>query len=613
MKIDMTDFPILKPMLDILRSFDERNGGFDLHELSQALGAARSAITDVPEDAFRAAANDLIAFEFEPYPRGSPWNTYFGPLATFEKPDGGVAYHPDQAWLDTKAIEQWRERATTLNHPLLKARYADLVWDLGTLIDSNNRRDGKMGNIATIAYIEASQLADLDLIYAYQASQRGLGLAIAMNNPQLRDRARSAILVLYERSKIEDGRHYDAYDILISQPKSGLTDEEHSSFIADLEAGLARHSDAAEGTAFDPHHVQGIAQRLLAYYRREKRVDDERRVHGVVARATEHFASLGNALLASSVLNDAMTSYRDAGLDKEAERVRRLMEAKVREANSQMTSFRHEIRITFEEVAAFKAEIVVDDPAITLGRIAFNFLIKRSDMEALVEQEAKVAPLQAIIGQEILGERYQVASVGSTGDDPYGRIMRHAVLALQVKTPWLGWAMEAAMDRHKFELRHIAGWSNRAGLFGDGMLLCAGVDAWLSGDDLKAIHILIPQVERALRNLVEVAGRPGTKPHPRFRHAQTAITIGDIIYSKETIAALGDHGQDLAVHLAALYADPRGMNLRNELAHGLLDWRQMHPGTTLWVIHSLLLLGLWRMAAEATSEGTQSASTDGSP
>jgi lysyl-tRNA synthetase class 1 len=51
--------------------------------------------------------------------------------------------------------------------------------------------------------------------------------------------------------------------------------------------------------------------------------------------------------------------------------------------------------------------------------------------------------------------------------------------------------------------------------------------------------------------------------------------------------------------LATLYADPRGPNLRNEVAHGLLSREQMQEGTVLWLIQTILLLGLWRSPAPA--------------
>lgn len=49
-------------------------------------------------------------------------------------------------------------------------------------------------------------------------------------------------------------------------------------------------------------------------------------------------------------------------------------------------------------------------------------------------------------------------------------------------------------------------------------------------------------------------------------------------------------GPDLRLHLMALYADPRGWNLRNRMAHGTLSAREMGAGMSAWLIQTLLLL-----------------------
>src|SRR5262245_62290173 len=46
-------------------------------------------------------------------------------------------------------------------------------------------------------------------------------------------------------------------------------------------------------------------------------------------------------------------------------------------------------------------------------------------------------------------------------------------------------------------------------------------------------------------------------------------------------------GPDITLHFLALYADPRGRNLRNNLAHGLITRQAASRDATNWLIHSL--------------------------
>jgi hypothetical protein len=54
----------------------------------------------------------------------------YGPTITAQKPDGTPFYAPDVAEIDAEIVAHWETRATSAHHPMLRARYADIVWDL---------------------------------------------------------------------------------------------------------------------------------------------------------------------------------------------------------------------------------------------------------------------------------------------------------------------------------------------------------------------------------------------------------------------------------------------------------------------------------------------------
>lgn len=115
----------------------------------------------------------------------------------------------------------------------------------------------------------------------------------------------------------------------------------------------------------------------------------------------------------------------------------------------------------------------------------------------------------------------------------------------------------------------------------------------MPGLDLKAAHILIPQIEAAFRNMLSRLGQTTTKPHKQMRQARMVMTLGDLLFHTDTATNLGTNGPALILYLRCLYADPRGHNWRNDLAHGLLGPDRIDRAMMLWVFHTLLLLGLW--------------------
>jgi lysyl-tRNA synthetase class 1 len=56
-----------------------------------------------------------------------------------------------------------------------------------------------------------------------------------------------------------------------------------------------------------------------------------------------------------------------------------------------------------------------------------------------------------------------------------------------------------------------------------------------------------------------------------------------------------DELKDVGFHLRALYADPRGLNLRTNLAHGLVHEGFLRADIAYVVVHSLLLLATFRI------------------
>jgi lysyl-tRNA synthetase class 1 len=591
-----------EPIETLVRGFDAQQGPLEVSDVHAALSGACAALDPAVAEAPSGHA-DLLAMMLLPWGGApSPWGGFFGPVGSFVLADGSAVHQPDLAAIQPDVVAFWRARADSLTHPALVARYADLVWDLAPAASAGAKRERAYGLAAADAHLAvAAQATDLDA--AFRHARRSLSLSISLGDSGRLGAAKAQVLALHGRALADGTRQWFAFDILTEEKKAGLTDVERDLLLADLEAALTRYADTADPERFDPHMAGEVASRLIRQFRRDKDRDAEKSVHAMMARTTEFHAGLGTALLASSVLNDAMESYSRAGLPEEAERVRRLMALKTREANGEMKEYRHEVRIAFDDVDAFKAKIVHERPAETFAQIAVRFLLRRPELEAQVAAQETRAPLLASITQQIMDDDRVVATVGSVEDDPYGRLVREGWDVVQQDTVWLGWALEAAIESHQLHAGHFTLFANRAGLFEDGGLLAEGLSAWLDGDFVKAIHVLTPQVEKGLRNLIGAAGRPTTKPHPVFKTAQVAVTMGEAIYNKETVAALGPRGENLALHIATLYADPRGLNLRNDVAHGLLGPNDMREGVVLWLVHSLLVLGLWRAPAKPPSAG----------
>jgi hypothetical protein len=114
---------------------------------------------------------------------------------------------------------------------------------------------------------------------------------------------------------------------------------------------------------------------------------------------------------------------------------------------------------------------------------------------------------------------------------------------------------------------------------------------------VKAVHVVVPQVELILRNF---AGRLGIPIRKTGRQGVTdAKNMNDLFADpriKETLT------ENLWRYLAVVYADRRGLNIRNDMAHGLIPRAAFARRMGDLVFHTLLALSLMR-APDKKAEG----------
>lgn len=101
---------------------------------------------------------------------------------------------------------------------------------------------------------------------------------------------------------------------------------------------------------------------------------------------------------------------------------------------------------------------------------------------------------------------------------------------------------------------------DRAGLFGKALF--AGYER----DFVTALHLLVPQIEHMVRVHLKEAGAQTTNlDKDGIENENGMNTLMELPEAEQVF------GKDLAFELKSLFCDAFGPNLRNELAHGLLD------------------------------------------
>jgi hypothetical protein len=554
-------------------------------DVSVALRKALDERPTIDDDERKAAFAEIDAFDFEPsrHREKSQWGTHFGPVLSM-----GEKCLPSLSSVDVQVIEYWRRRMAEANHPVMRARYADLVWDL-----SKKATDQKPPIAAAQAAIDSyAQLPGLpfgdNTPFVLHGVVRGMSLAVSIGDQALITRMRDAAYAFGNKAK--DPQYWAMlFDVFCRLPKVELTEHQEGELIRGLEERVADVADRPEGAlACDS---LPIAARLAMHYRRHKQEKDVHRVIQSVGRAVERCAAKADGLLGQAWLDDLYGLYKTYGLDEDAKRVLIASRGKGEEAEKQMPQMSIPMEIPQAELERWLDEVSGGGLEAALEMYVCRYVPDLARLKKQMHELAEEFPVSHLIEQVQLREGQVVARVGSLESDPEGRLVKAISDDIGLMEFWLAKLIDRIRQRYSPTVDDVIAYLYQSPVFGEksATTIRMGIDAYFSGDHLKAIHLLVPQIENALRRLLEMLGEPANKLRSGGLKeiAKTEKTLNDILREEAIKKYLGE---EVVLYLSTYLIDARGRNLRNRMAHGLMAASEFHRGVSDRVFHIMLLL-----------------------
>lgn len=103
----------------------------------------------------------------------------------------------------------------------------------------------------------------------------------------------------------------------------------------------------------------------------------------------------------------------------------------------------------------------------------------------------------------------------------------------------------------------------------------------------------MPQIETAIRNLVEISGMSVIKPQYK-RNGFQLLTLDELLRTKPIEDTFTPDG---ALYLRLVLTDQRSLNIRNLLCHGIVPPHYFNSGIAARLLHVLIILGMVRDAS----------------
>jgi hypothetical protein len=588
-----------------LAQFEGRTYPFMEVEVGEAVGHTQPPDRNVTEVERKVLLAEHSAFMFmitKHRDADSVWGTYFAPIFEGTRQDGAIVRMPDIKELDAETVAHWKARATAMTNPVMRARYADCAWDLEKTISGENPQH-EFARMAACAYIDATEKR----LYSSEISgvewlARAFSLAKTINEQALVSRTVEAILAFRDDvlNPAQIGVWIAPFDLLYEE-KGALTATQKSKIITDLEALLALAASRTDGH-FDPFGAQAAAERLAKHYERRGERDQVHRVIKAYGGAFETIAKDASPMLATAWLQPVIERYEQAGLRVEANEAQLLSIEKGKHIADDLKQYGVEIEIRQEDLDGVVAKLLTEgDFELSLKKIAHYFTPSAASAEQIVQQMQTDAPLMSLIGVQIVDSAGRItARIGSVDEDAEGRLYQQLARSIGFQNFFLGYVLQKLRERFSPMIDGLLNAILESPVFLQTQrpFLEDGLKAYLEGDFLKAVHVLVPQVEQALRNLLTLIR---VSPNKTVRGNSGILDVKSMGNALEDKTLRNVLPENVWRYLTVLYVERRGINLRNDLAHGLVSHSAFTQTLSDRVFHSLLVMSLVRATNTAGS------------
>ncbi len=555
------------------------DGDPEWHQVSSTLARV---VPEGDEARFRSFAF-AFGYRLVPQTRRETQDRASGPFAPMAS-DGDWSFPPALPDVEDGDVHTWKEAVGELPGPVALARLHDLLWERGA------QPRHVHGQAATEALLELVDLDHWHIMGRTDCLSRALELATALNNADLRARAVARSQAFIEDVIALEERAPGAV-LMILRALIALRDEHRPTELAALmESAKQRYGD-------DPYIFESLGElraRLLSG-------DEQIGVRRAQVARWRLEATKGDTMMRVIRLEQALEVARTYGLTSEADEIRVELQ-NIRPADVDLKTISATVALPTEEIEQWIDSIVSpgwQEALSSLGRDGPPGGTNDEIDQQLAEEGedfvfSKLFTRQ-VMGHETAATRFRAADDESR--ESLERSERRAMYA-RMSSAFYARALLAIEERHERPTHDDLADFFSPDLIGPqrGERIARALELFWDGLPDESAHVLVPRIESTIREMARrvgltvmrepVAGKPGG-----------ARTLGILLLE------LREHFTDDDGWIDYLYnvlGDQFGLNLRNDISHGLID--SVGVGDAALLLHGALHLRLLQPRQKATDE-----------
>lgn len=541
-------------------------------------------------------AFEQLAFRLQPQHGENPWGNYhYGPQFTFRAANGSPVYSPAFAEVTKEAVEYWNDRISECNNPLLKLRYATLVWDFQPSI-CHKQNNGNLYNIIVDAALDVCN-GDYFKHPVLTVNMLEWLFAFTRNREDSFAKVKTAYADFEKRHSADDAIRYWAsrFQIMLDNKKC-FSEEEKEKLVAEHEARLSRLANPGEDLPLNPWTVKAQACLLADYYTSKTEKEEVKRVLAVMEKSFHDYKGAMAEMQYAGILENIQHLYRHYNLDSEAKRMMVDVQNAYQEALAEMQPQKFEFEIP-EEVKK-QADLMFGKGAerdqARWDNFTLYFIPLKNEEEKSLKELAQKFPFRYMMGSHFLDAKGRpMAEVGSLESDFDGNLALHVVENMNLKFHFLSMAILEMLDCEAISVDKIM--NNRiipCPIFEEDRydIIREALQCFMDEKYVLFSHLIIPQLENAICNLVEMSGMSALKISRKGKGYQLK-TLDDLLRMQPVIDALTEDG---AYYLRLVLTNQLGLNLRNLMCHGIATPQHFGYNAAAWLLHVLFMLSAIR-------------------
>jgi Domain of unknown function (DUF4209) len=484
--------------------------------------------------------------------------------------------------------------------PLIQARYADFLFD--QKYTAGMHRPIDYATLAVNAYIDAarSALPEADLtidaaIFLLRAAfvaasvQQdtlidAVRIAVVDGLGQLRDEGRFRFTIELTRALLTLGRKVPRQDL-------------------ELAADILQKGARIEHEAGRYYAERPFLGALVDTRKALKDTVGAREAERMIAESYEADANargVASHLAAAAHLEDAIEIYQRLRMPRKTDELLRRIREQYQAAENDFGQIEVRGAIPRAEVDRLYdvrlAPLSLDEALHALGAEP-SLQPSYRLAEEKAQQAAQIAPLASMAARTIIRDDSPTRRVQDATERYRAIVQRQFLFIVNLTGIVIGILLERLEREKGLNAQSLGDYFERWPLMDPRHVpfLRRGFERYYADDYISASHILTPQVEGVLRSLLWQQGLVVTGL-TRDAKGIDADTLSGLLRRQDVKDALGP-GDDLWRYLDTVLSAQDGLNLRNDIAHGLVKQAQATKVACVLVIHLLLCLTRFQSVA----------------